>query len=84
MAGLSSFRLIRQFRREFGLTPHAYQLDCRINRTRALLQRGHPLADLACLAGFTDQSHFQRAFKLRVAATPVQYRTAAARSNRPR
>jgi AraC-like DNA-binding protein len=76
MAGLSSFRLIRLFRREFGLTPHAYQLDGRINRTRALLRRGHSLADLACLAGFTDQSHFQRAFKLRVAATPVQYRSA--------
>lgn len=85
IASLSPFRLIRHFRGEFGLTPHAYQLDRRINQTRELLRCGYPLADLACLSGFSDQSHFQRAFKLRVAATPVQYRSAPAlRSHRPR
>jgi len=85
MAGLSPFQLIRRFRKEFGLTPHAYQLDRRINRTRELLQQGYSLADLACLCGFSDQSHFQRAFKLRVAATPIQYRTSPpVKSRRPR
>jgi len=85
MAGLSPFQLIRRFRNEFGLTPHAYQLDRRINRTRELLQQGYSLADLACLCGFSDQSHFQRAFKLRVAATPIQYRTSPpVKSRRPR
>ncbi len=74
MAGLSPFRLIRRFRTLFGLTPHAYQLDRRVNHARRLLHAGHAPADVAYATGFSDQSHFQRAFKPRVAATPAEYR----------
>src|SRR5215467_14597584 len=73
MAGMSSFRLIRGFKRAYGLTPHAYQLDRRVNHTRELLRQGHALADVAYMTGFADQSHFQRVFKTRVAATPAEY-----------
>jgi AraC-like DNA-binding protein len=75
LAGVSAFRLIRRFKREFGLTPHAFQLDQRINRTRELLKRGDALADVAYVSGFSDQSHFQRTFTPRVAVTPAQYRS---------
>lgn len=75
LAGVSAFRLIRRFKREFGLTPHAFQLDQRINRTRELLKRGDSLADVAYVSGFADQSHFQRTFTPRVAVTPAQYRS---------
>ena len=34
------------------------------------------LAETALALGFADQSHFQRAFKERVAATPGEYRNA--------
>lgn len=74
MAGLSPFRLIRRFRAAFGLTPHAYQLDRRINHARLLLRTDRPLAEIAYATGFSDQSHFQRAFKPRVAATPAEFR----------
>ena len=75
VAGSSPYRLIRQFKQALGLTPHAYQLDRRINLTRDLLQRGHRIADVAYATGFSDQSHFQRAFKTRVAATPREYQS---------
>lgn len=72
-ASLSASHLIRAFRQTYGLTPHAYQLNCRIELCRAQLRAGHPLAEVACAAGFADQAHFQRTFKRFVAATPGQY-----------
>jgi len=75
VAGLNRYQLIRSFKREFGQAPHAYQLDARIKRARAQLQRGEcSLNGLALDLGFADQAHFQRHFKLRTALTPGQYR----------
>lgn len=73
LAGTGRYQLIRQFRRRYGLTPHALQLDMRINQARTLLQQGASAADAAYDTGFADQSHFHRTFKSRVAATPLQY-----------
>lgn len=73
LAGTGRYQLIRQFRHRYGLTPHALQLDMKINRARTLLQQGASAADAAYDTGFADQSHFHRAFKSRVAATPLQY-----------
>jgi AraC-like DNA-binding protein len=73
-ASLSASHLIRAFKAVHGLTPHAYQLNCRIEFCRAQLRAGHSLAEVALAAGFSDQAHFQRSFKKYVAATPGQYR----------
>ena len=73
-AGLSASHLIRAFKEAYGLTPHAYQLNCRIEFCRAQLRAGHSIADVAFAAGFSDQAHFQRTFKRFVAATPGRYR----------
>lgn len=73
-AGLSASHLIRAFKAAYGLTPHAYQLNCRIEFCRSRLRAGHPIAEVAFAAGFSDQAHFQRTFKRFVAATPGQYR----------
>jgi len=72
-ACLSRYHFVRAFKRTVGLTPHAWQLDQRIQRARRLLDQGMGLAETARQLGFADQSHFQRAFKQRVAATPGQY-----------
>lgn len=74
VAGMDGYELIRAFRTTTGMTPHAYQLDQRIAQARALLRAGTGLADVAHALGFCDQSHFQRAFKQRVAVTPGTYR----------
>jgi len=75
VAGMSRYHFLRRFRDTVGMTPHAWQIDLRIRRARVLLEQGLPLADVAAQLGFADQSHFQRAFKRRVAATPAEYRS---------
>ncbi len=72
-AGLSASHLIRAFKKTHGLTPHVYQLNCRIEFCRSQLRTGHSIAEIALAAGFSDQAHFQRTFKRFVAATPGQY-----------
>ncbi|MDO6762489.1 AraC family transcriptional regulator [Agarivorans sp. 1_MG-2023] len=73
VAGLSRYHLVRSFKRRFGLSPHAFQLNQRINRAKTLLREGSSIADTALALGFADQSHFQRNFKKRLALTPRQY-----------
>ena len=77
-AGMGPYRFLRAFQAEIGMTPHAWQIDRRIVRARGLLADGMALADLAQFLGFADQSHFQRAFKARVAVAPGAYRRAVA------
>ena len=73
IADLSPFHLVRVFRDEIGLPPHAYQTQVRINRARTLLRKGWPIAATAFEVGFADQSHFTRHFKRITGATPGQY-----------
>jgi len=74
LAGMSRYQLIRGFRAATGLTPHAWQLNQRINQARACLRAGKALADIAHNLGFADQSHFQRMFKAHTGVTPGSYR----------
>ena len=74
MAGMSRYQLIRAFRTATGMTPHAYQLNLRINQARVWLRSGEEMADVAYRLGFADQSHFQRVFKAHAGVTPGRYR----------
>ncbi len=73
--GFSSSYLTRQFKRYYHMTPHAFRLDRRIQLGQIALKNGVPIAEVAGQFGFSDQAHFQRVFKQRVAATPRQYST---------
>ncbi|APW43385.1 AraC family transcriptional regulator [Rhodoferax saidenbachensis] len=72
-SGLDGFALIRKFKQAYGQTPHAYQIDLRLNLAKQLLKQGAALADVAHQLGFADQAHFQRQFKKRHATTPKNY-----------
>ncbi|MEH6365619.1 MULTISPECIES: AraC family transcriptional regulator [Pseudomonas] len=74
VAGLSRSYLIRAFAQHFGMTPHAYLTNQRVQLAQRLLQRGEVIAEAALAAGFADQAHLQRTFKQHLAATPGQYR----------
>jgi AraC-like DNA-binding protein len=74
IAGLSPFHLLRAFRRETGLTPHAYLMSRRVNAAREKLSRGSPPADVAAACGFFDQSHLTRVFKAHTGVTPGAFR----------
>ena len=59
--------------RPFGMTPHQYVINCRVNAARAALDQGAPLTEIALRFGFTDLSHFNRRFKRIYGMTPYQY-----------
>jgi AraC-like DNA-binding protein len=66
----SRFQLIRSFRREMQITPHAYLIRLRITHAIHLLQRGEAIAQVAAATGFSDQSHLTRHFKRWTGTTP--------------
>lgn len=78
VAGLSRFELVRRFRSETGLTPHAFQVNLRIARARALLTDGVTPAAVAADCGFADQPHLTRTFKPAVGVSPGRYARARA------
>lgn len=70
LAQLSPWHFLRQFKRLFGLTPHAYLLQVRIRLAKQKLRDGQDIASVAQGCGFTDQSHLNRHFKKTVGVTP--------------
>ena len=73
LAGMSKCHLVHLFHKEVGLPPHAYQIQLRVARARVLVAEGVPLAEVATLTGFSDQSHLTRLFKRVVGVPPGQY-----------
>jgi len=72
-AGVSRYQLIRAFRRDTGLAPHAYIVQRRLALARRLIRAGQALADVALLAGFCDQSHLARCFARQFGVPPIRY-----------
>lgn len=72
--GLSRSYLVRIFRKTYGLPPHAYQTQIRIEHAKKQLLAGLSIAEVALEAGFVDQSHLTRHFKRIVGVPPGQYR----------
>jgi len=79
VGGLSMYRLARAFRAAVGLPPHAYQVQLRVLRAKALLRAGYPPAETAAACGFYDQAHLTGQFKRHVGVTPGAYARALAR-----
>ncbi|MGB7485863.1 MAG: AraC family transcriptional regulator [Phormidesmis sp.] len=73
LVDLKPLRLLRTFRRQIGLPPHAYLNHVRISKAKNLLVAGWTITDTALETGFTDQSHLHRHFKKIVGVTPGQY-----------
>jgi len=72
--GLTSFHLLRVFRRETGLTPHQYAMQLRLRRVLLDLEGAPPLlATVAADAGFSSHGHFSSAFRAAWGLTPQQY-----------
>lgn len=76
LSGLPRHQLIRSFRRETGLTPHAYLVDIRVRRAQEALRKGETPGAVAAATGFCDQAHLTRAFKARLGVTPGAFRAA--------
>lgn len=74
VAGLSRAHLIRAFRRQYHITPHAFLTDKRVRAAKTLLRHGWSAVDTAYQCGFADQAHFTRHFKARTGVTPGAFR----------
>lgn len=71
VASVSASHLKTLFKRSTGLPVHEYVLQRRVERARALLQRGDlPASQVALEAGFSHQSHMARTMRRILGVTP--------------
>ncbi len=72
---LSLSRFARGFKASTGLPPYKWLLKERIRRAQALMSAtATPIADIATIVGFADQSHFTKAFRRTTGTTPRYWR----------
>jgi AraC-like DNA-binding protein len=74
-AGLSRAHFSREFRREFGESPHVYLLTRRLERAAALLRTtDRSVAEICFDVGLTSVGSFTTSFKRMFGASPKEYR----------
>ncbi|WP_329743446.1 AraC family transcriptional regulator [Dyella sp. A6] len=74
---LSPSAFVKSFKKTFGVTPHQWLLQKRIDYAISMMSDSrYSLADIALSSGFSDQSHFTRIFTRRMGASPGVYRRA--------
>lgn len=73
LANLSPFHFNRLFSEQFGIPPHAFQVQLRLSQAKKFLREGMKIAQVAFQTGFADQSHLNRHFKRVIGITPGEY-----------
>jgi len=77
IALMSPFHLLRQFRKNYHITPHQYLINRRLDRAKnSITYSNASLADICFMTGFRDVSSFSKLFKRRFGLSPQQYRLA--------
>ena len=76
-AGLSRAHFSREFRRTFGVSPHAYLLTRRLERAAALLRNtDNSVADVCLSVGLQSVGSFTTSFTRTYGRSPTAYRAA--------
>jgi AraC family transcriptional regulator len=74
VASVSRFHFARLFKESAGMSAMAYLEQRRMSRAKELIRLGRlPLAQVASLVGYADQSYFTRRFRLVVGMTPAAF-----------
>jgi AraC family transcriptional regulator len=75
IAGLSPYHFARAFKETFGLPPHRYHMQKRIEQAKALLARpGISVTEAGLRTGFSETSAFSAAFRKITHQSPTEYR----------
>ncbi len=80
LTGLDRWSIARGFRLLYGTSPSRYRVMRRLDRAKQEILSGSSLSQAAHIAGFADQSHFNRQFKAAFGTTPNSWLTIIARA----
>ncbi len=71
---LSTYYFCRAFKQSFGLPPHRYHNNRRIEQAKMLLAKPEPsVTDIGMTVGFSETSSFSAAFRKATGLTPTAY-----------
>jgi AraC family transcriptional regulator len=74
LARLSPYHFSRSFKQSFGVPPHRYHTNRRMERAKALLQeRTRSVTDIGLALGFSETSSFTAAFRKTTGLTPSRF-----------
>ena len=73
LVSLPPYAVVRAFKRAFGIPPHRYHTQRRVDAARRMIRDRMPLSSISHLCGFADQAHLTRAFKRTLGYTPGLY-----------
>ena len=72
---ISPFHFIRQFEAVFGVTPHQFRIQSRLDVAKHLLATGHySVTDVCMEVGFSSMGSFSALFARKVGEPPSAYR----------
>ena len=75
---ISPFHFIRQFEALFGLTPHQFRMQSRLDQAKHLLAKGQlSVTEVGMEVGLSSLGSFSDLFARRVGATPSDYQRRA-------
>lgn len=78
--GISPSHLIRQFEAVFGITPHQFRIESRLDLAKRLLAGGeYSVTDVCMEVGFSSLGSFSTLFLARIGESPSAYRRRARR-----
>jgi AraC-like DNA-binding protein len=76
--GISPFHFIRQFEALFGLTPHQFRIQSRLDQAKLLLAKGrHSVTEVCMEVGFSSLGSFSDLFTRRIGSPPSAYQRRA-------
>jgi AraC-like DNA-binding protein len=79
LVGLSTYYFCRAFKQSFGLPPHRYHNNRRIEQAKVLLAKPLPsVTDIGLTIGFSETSSFSAAFRKATGLTPTAYHRSVA------
>jgi AraC family transcriptional regulator len=77
LARLSTFHFCRAFRQSFGIPPHRYHTNRRIEQAKVMLaERKHSVTEIGLIVGFSEASSFRAMFRKIIGQTPSRYHRA--------